>query len=626
MFDYIQKFNDLPKSVREKVSTSEVVREVEEMEKEYGVNLAPVIMKVMVGEVAVEELESHLAKSFGIDEEKAGKLKEQLIARVFSIATEYLGLNNSDKKTEEQKEKDTFLPSEEDVTFAPEEREINSLAKKAFYRQDFDPLFVQIERRAKKIEDEAGIIFSSTFLAERFKNIIITYLKSVRNQANTVQTLSKPVTDGGVGLNKEEADQVLRIAKREKIDLEEKPRFYPSKLRYSFDDKGELAEYPEKNLVKAEESGEEEKDKKEDVEKGEGKEREEKNNRSQEESAGRDKESQSEQEDQFEKYRQDRSYAKEAPGLDFSQLERGRDIEYDLKSVLEHKYGSSGQAEQKTELKQENKEEQEQEELKKKEGSALKQDHSSPDPDKSKKDKEKRKGFFSRIREFLFGKKSKGEQKDKQEKQVKELDKQKEQKERKEEIGNSKLEIRQEKQENREKKEERREKKRKKEAEEKKKEEKKKRKKEEKKKQDRRKEKEQKKQKQEKEVKPKEEGKKKVEDIKSAPKVMSPVDELRYMDLVKFRRLGDNAEDRALKIKKKIDLLGKESLVKKLEGIKSWRESAVNKTYLAMGQESIARGVDIKGIVQDRKKNDKDHLTEEEFNSILDLNRELRFY
>jgi hypothetical protein len=107
---------------------------------------------------------------------------------------------------------------------------------------------------------------------------------------------------------------------------------------------------------------------------------------------------------------------------------------------------------------------------------------------------------------------------------------------------------------------------------------------------------------------------------------MSPLDELRYMDIVTFRRLADDSNDRIEKIKKKIDLLGKESLGKMFDGIKAWRQSPVNRMYINIGQQSMSQGKDIKTITRERKEGNQDYLTEAEFNAILELNKKLNFY
>jgi hypothetical protein len=119
--------------------------------------------------------------------------------------------------------------------------------------------------------------------------------------------------------------------------------------------------------------------------------------------------------------------------------------------------------------------------------------------------------------------------------------------------------------------------------------------------------------------------KKRMEDIKSSPQVMSPIDELAYMDLVNFRRLDQSPSRRAAKIEEKINLLEKEGIDKKILGIRAWRNNPVSKTYLSMGQESISGGKNIDAIIKERQDQGLNYLSKEEFEAVMDLNDSLRF-
>ncbi len=119
-------------------------------------------------------------------------------------------------------------------------------------------------------------------------------------------------------------------------------------------------------------------------------------------------------------------------------------------------------------------------------------------------------------------------------------------------------------------------------------------------------------------------GKKAMDDIKT-PQIMSPIDELAYMDLVTFRRLDSDPVRRCKKIEDKIGLLAKEGIDRQLEGIKAWRLNPVNKTYISMGQDSITQGKGIDDIIVDLKNKGFNYLTRVEFEAIMDLNNRLRF-
>ncbi len=120
--------------------------------------------------------------------------------------------------------------------------------------------------------------------------------------------------------------------------------------------------------------------------------------------------------------------------------------------------------------------------------------------------------------------------------------------------------------------------------------------------------------------------KKKIEDIKATPKVMGPIDELRYLDIVNFRRLSEDASEATLKIRKKIELLEKEGYDKKIEAILAWKKSPVNRLYVLIGQEAVSQGTGIQKLVEKRLEKNQESLSWKEVTAIMKLNSELSFY
>ena len=117
----------------------------------------------------------------------------------------------------------------------------------------------------------------------------------------------------------------------------------------------------------------------------------------------------------------------------------------------------------------------------------------------------------------------------------------------------------------------------------------------------------------------------KMADIKYVPKTMEPTEELGYMDLASFRRLEKEPEKITGKIREKIKLLEEESYGKKLEAVKAWRQSPVNKLYLAIGEAAIANNKPIDIIIEERRSSGEDLLSSEEFEAIMNLNKSLRY-
>ena len=120
-------------------------------------------------------------------------------------------------------------------------------------------------------------------------------------------------------------------------------------------------------------------------------------------------------------------------------------------------------------------------------------------------------------------------------------------------------------------------------------------------------------------------GKKRMDDVKYVPKLMGPIEELGDMSLINFRRLNQNPAIAVNKIKEKLGFLEEEGFDKKLAGIKAWRQSPVNSLYLTIAQESINNKTSIDEIISQRTNTEKDSLTNDEIEAIMELNKSLRF-
>lgn len=174
MFDYLQQFNNLPKDLRDQVSSPSVMTAISELESKYRVDLAMTVMKVMIKGLAVKNLPTYFISENGLSQPAAAALSDELKTRVFSGAANYLGL-------------------------AAEKRALD-------LDQDISGLI-----------REAGLILASENLVSRFKNIIGTYLRGVRDKIDTRNSLMKDVKIGGLNLSPAETERVLKICENIKL-------------------------------------------------------------------------------------------------------------------------------------------------------------------------------------------------------------------------------------------------------------------------------------------------------------------------------------------------------------------------------------------------------------------------
>lgn len=566
MFDYLQKFNKLPKNIRDKASSPFVIKKIEELEERYGVDLAAFVMKYLVKDIDDRVMSGYLAEEFSLDGEKALKLSEELKTKVLSVIekTEKVPkffkkplspekkekplpkapnifidkikkeeekkeekkpiVNQGNKEVEEKrkpvhKQEDKEKKNEEKninnmiaennkekgagFFFSPDdEEEIRELTKKIDLNFSGDEQKKDIDKKIELIIKKAEIDFGSSELLNRFKDIVFTYLKGIRDEIDVKQSLMKPFEGGGLSFDPESASEIILIAKQVKDNKDS-------------------------DVVKN-------KDIKRSEEKNDNKEKKE-------------------------------------------EKEIKRDVEYDLKKSIEEINRKKAKDAKETKNDEKDESESLRNTEKKEDTPPLPGTGQAPPYTGTGQAKDVKNANYSENNDIISVKKEmkkterlappppvirKNEEliklnKDNKKKAIK-----------KAEIKSSDRILRQRMNEG---------------------------------------------------------GKTRMDDVKYVPKVMSPIDELKYMDLVSFRRLDSDPEKAISKILNRFSLLEEDSYAKRLEGIRAWRISPVNKLYLIIGNESITTGKRVDEIIENRKKDKKDYLTKEEFKAVLSLNKKIRF-
>ena len=117
----------------------------------------------------------------------------------------------------------------------------------------------------------------------------------------------------------------------------------------------------------------------------------------------------------------------------------------------------------------------------------------------------------------------------------------------------------------------------------------------------------------------------KMEDVRLRPKIMGPLEELRFLDLVNFRRLGGSPKEITNKLVMKIKLLEKDGYDRMVEGVSAWRQSPVNRIYVRLVQEAAMKGVVLRTVIESRQAENKETLSMEEIEAIMAMNNQLMF-
>jgi hypothetical protein len=188
MFDYLQKFNSLPQNLRDSVSSPAAMTVISDLENKYKIDLAATVMKVMTKIIPLADLSIYFVSDFSLDQETSKKLTADLKEKLFFPVANYLGYNVSYSSV------------------MPKTEPLNSIKQVA----KVSPVITLLDT-TNKIIKESGIVFSSLDLSYRFKNILDTYLRGIRNRVDARLTFGKEIVAGGLGLDQKTIDKIFRL-------------------------------------------------------------------------------------------------------------------------------------------------------------------------------------------------------------------------------------------------------------------------------------------------------------------------------------------------------------------------------------------------------------------------------
>lgn len=81
---YAEKFNHLPKAVRDKISQPEVIASINKLEVEYKIDLISVVAKVLIKEVGLADLKKYFVEQFKLEDQPAEEITKRLKEKVFT--------------------------------------------------------------------------------------------------------------------------------------------------------------------------------------------------------------------------------------------------------------------------------------------------------------------------------------------------------------------------------------------------------------------------------------------------------------------------------------------------------------------------------------------------------------
>lgn len=190
----LEKFNKLPRNIREKFSSAEVLAVIEKLEKESGVRLVMNLIKFLVGDLSERGLRDYLS-SRGVADRKL----EEIVSQFLILFREFKSFS---RQPQEKKIDFSFdIEDEKDVA------RYRDLTTTAAPTNDFTFLADKI------IGDFNFSAKDSEVLRKRLQTIILARLRGVRDDLETSENITKNIKIGGLGFSPDEANRLLKLIK-----------------------------------------------------------------------------------------------------------------------------------------------------------------------------------------------------------------------------------------------------------------------------------------------------------------------------------------------------------------------------------------------------------------------------
>ena len=207
MFDYLQKYQQVPADVRSKLDTPAIKAAIKRLEENYHLSLASLLIKLVVKDVQLSRLPFYLSENNGLSGEQAQKLAAEIQVQVLSAIRDYIS-----------------APLAAPV-------DINRLAKGPALNQ---PAPTAIAPNTNSHTDNLEIIlnklvsqqnlFKQPAELNRWRQAAKTFLLGVRNEKALNEFLARPFVGGGLGLSSEQIDRLRQMLLEARESLNQQTR------------------------------------------------------------------------------------------------------------------------------------------------------------------------------------------------------------------------------------------------------------------------------------------------------------------------------------------------------------------------------------------------------------------
>ncbi|MEK7570062.1 MAG: hypothetical protein AAB515_01290 [Patescibacteria group bacterium] len=218
------KFQKLPDAAKAHASDPSAMRALDNLEKDFGVNLAEVVMRVMVQEIEPAKLDEALEQQYKVAPGKGKELAKHLLDDLFfkyrlldmPDVRDVLTAEKPATPLQPQAGASQYLVHPDDhKDIAPH---VAALQVTPTPRVDTDPTHVAV----KLLQLEKLTL--DDMLSKRFQKIVEARIVDVRDKRETTDMLQRPTKIGGMGFDEPRASRIVGELENVVEELHRRPR------------------------------------------------------------------------------------------------------------------------------------------------------------------------------------------------------------------------------------------------------------------------------------------------------------------------------------------------------------------------------------------------------------------
>ncbi|MFA6587974.1 MAG: hypothetical protein WCT08_02795 [Patescibacteria group bacterium] len=216
------KFQKLPDLTKSRASDPEAMRVLDQLEKDFSLNLAELVMRVLVKEVAPEKIDEALNLQYSVDRTKAKEVAQAMLDRLFF---HFHLLELPDVSQDKSKEGEPLKPqSGANPYLVHPDDEKDILTHQKFLQnppaQTVDTDFEKVVNRIVQMER----LQLDEITKRRFEKVIESRLVDVRDKLETRDILVRSEKIGGMGFDDARAERIVAELERVVEEIHRRPK------------------------------------------------------------------------------------------------------------------------------------------------------------------------------------------------------------------------------------------------------------------------------------------------------------------------------------------------------------------------------------------------------------------